>query len=931
MQAIIEYVEVMPTVNNTSGFILLKSQKENLSQLWFEYMQKLIFLSMEREDSFKSINRSIHNNTDLTDIRDSYARDLLGVGNDVKIVDIAIENSQSKVVALYDFEKLVKDYCDEKISSKKRAVIDRFFAFLWEKDYLLYPVIHKVKGYVRTGDWKTLIDDSIEVIDFLVQRYELKDNYQTHKMTTVIGVIVATNWKTLDDIKDSDIFILENRFKVLSQEIEKRPSSIYRVINELRLGLVDIGRSDITKPVDIITERHDYKNKAKFNFVDLNEYPNLKDIVSCAKEYYGVLEREGLAVATIKKDITYVVKLIKYLIEYYPYSEINAKLVEEIFEPTNEINVFTELTQKGQSAIVKFLIHMELVSPKAKKNVPRHKKKVVLAPYRKAMPKEMIRHIVDIIKNRPPLMNVNWSRKRADISWWDFEVYPVYPMMMLFGYYIPVRGEQVRNLCRDRSFIAKEGKLDTIVINTDKNVNRKHYQEIPCVWEDLQIFLPFLEWHKEYFKNIPSMKYHDDVNTPFADIRPLFINPNTLKPISSTAHFQYHKKLLCQYQLEVMQEAKKKGLKYYSVVAWAKEGKEFFKSVEELNMCSFDRLKDIKIMYDLHSLRVTGATRYLESGVGINIVMQLTGHTTPDTLLKIYINLTKEEKKEKLQSAVKKIYFDKPEKLVENTKDLIASELVESYEKGKDDMDRALRDNALFSLNRKGISQNHKERVSSGTEVALHHHPSTWSPLIHGLCPAVKCPSGREDKCSLCPYLITGKLFIDGITLKANQAFAKFQRMALENQEDSRNGYKNHAQSEGLESLLEEILGWQDILQKINNDLYADDMNNVGKDNNLIKKEKKEVFSLETHETHLTYLSNAYDARVIGVEQDRVGLKILTIKAMQLAVKNKDDKNFELITSDESNAIDYLMGYYVKKKVENKSFRRFIELFQGNT
>ena len=49
-----------------------------------------------------------------------------------------------------------------------------------------------------------------------------------------------------------------------------------------------------------------------------------------------------------------------------------------------------------------------------------------------------------------------------------------------FGYYIPVRGEQVRNLCREKSFIIENGRVEKIIINTDKNVNRKNYQELPC-------------------------------------------------------------------------------------------------------------------------------------------------------------------------------------------------------------------------------------------------------------------------------------------------------------------------------------------------------------------------------------------------------------------------------------------------------------------
>ncbi len=58
--------------------------------------------------------------------------------------------------------------------------------------------------------------------------------------------------------------------------------------------------------------------------------------------------------------------------------------------------------------------------------------------------------------------------------------------MMLFGYYIPVRGEQVRNLCRRKdAFVIENGRVEKIIINTDKNLNRKNYQELPCVWEDL--------------------------------------------------------------------------------------------------------------------------------------------------------------------------------------------------------------------------------------------------------------------------------------------------------------------------------------------------------------------------------------------------------------------------------------------------------------
>ena len=332
-------------------------------------------------------------------------------------------------------------------------------------------------------------------------------------------------------------------------------------------------------------------------------------------------------------------------------------------------------------------------------------------------------------------------------------------------------------------------------------------------------------------------------------------------------------------------------------------------------------------MYDLHSLRVTGATRYLESGVGINLVMQLTGHVTPDTLLRIYINLTLNEKKEKLKSAVQKIYFGDPQTLIQSTSDLISGELVDAYEKNKDELSTALKDNALFSLNRKLPDSSINTEYVPGTEIAKEHHPSTWLPMVHGICPAVKCPDGREHKCSLCPYLITGKLFINGITLKANQALAKFQRDAVLKQEENAKGYKNQALAESLELSLEEILGWQEIMEKINETLYEENQKKVDTASNIIpyNKNSKTAFAYDVYETELTYLANEYDAKMIGVESDRMGLKILTIKAMKIANTKRDDEAFALIAEDETNAIDYMMQYYQGDAIESKGFCNFLE------
>ncbi len=933
MQLKIKYTKTLSRVNDTVGFILLENYKGKLAPLWFDYMQQLILLSMSNEGVFKTIGDAMNDGIGIHELKRSYARDLLGIGEKLSVLEIKHSDGITTQQALMSFEDLVDIYFDDNAQTFKRAVIDRFFLYLWNRGILLYPIVNKVKNYHRPPDWKYLADRT-ELYEFIDERYNLKEVslIKSYQMTAILSMLCATSWKSLSDVEEQDIIVLEQTLKMIESENKARSSYIGGVINEMRLGLVEIGRDDILKPSDALENRKDYNKNRRFDFVDIEMFPTLKELYVKATLYHDYLQNDGLSVGTIAGELTAVVNLFKYLMEYYPDRAIDKKAIEEIFDPSNEVNLFSMLSTKMESArstlakIVKFLTYCELFSIKAQKNIPRAKRKVSYTPYRTAMPKEMVQHIVEIIKNRPPLIRTKWNREKADVSWWKFEVYPIYPLMMLFGYYIPIRGEQVRNLCRERSFVMKEGKVDTLVINTDKNVNRTSYQEIPCVWDDLQIFVPFLKWHKEYYGNIPKVKYHNDINSPWEDIEPLFNTPTMLRPLSRASHDIYHKKLLCQYQLEVMEEAKKEGKEYYPKVAWAKDGKEFFKSVEELNRCSNERMKDIEIMYNLHSLRVTGATRYLESGVGINLVMQLTGHVTPETLLRIYINLTLSEKKEKLKSAVRKIYFGDPSTVLESTADLINGELVDEYEKNKDDFSTALRDNALFSLNRRVPHDSNSTNYTPGIEIAKKHHPSTWLPMVHGICPAVKCPDGREHKCALCPYLITGKLFINGITLKANQALVKFQRDSLQKEEEEAKGYKNQALAEALELSLEEILGWQEIMEKINNSLYEEDDSNVDSSDIVpYKKDSKSAFAFDTFKTELTYLANEYDAKMIGVEHDRMGLKILTIKAMKIANAQKDDEAFMLIADDETKSIDYMMEYYKGTQLEDKWFQHFLE------
>ncbi len=710
------------------------------------------------------------------------------------------------------------------------------------------------------------------------------------------------------------------------------------ILNDLRYMLIDQGREDIKKPRDIAREkRSQYYGEGssieeRFEWVDTEKYPTLAVLKEQAYSFLGRMKVQGLAVSTINAKATAVNNLFRFLIDKCPFDEITVELFDELFDPESERSLYAylkEVRNNEESAgselnkMIHFLIHCELYSAKAKKNTPVQRRRTKREPYRDAMPKEMVAHIVDILKTRPPNSTTAWEREKADSSWWKYDVYPVYPMMMLFGYYIPVRGEQVRNLCRENSFVFDaHGKIESFVINTDKNVNRKYLHEVPCVWDDLQLFVPFLRWHKAYFPHLTKVKYHNDENSPWEDIVPLMITPQVLRPMDKKTHMDYHKRVLCQYQIEVAEAAKKNGHSDYPIVAWRKDGKPFYESIEELNRTSSTDMGNIKVSYDIHSLRVTGATRYLEAGVGIKTVMDLTGHASAETLIRVYVQLTREEKEKSLRSAAENIFFGDKEKLIENSNSLIKGEFVKAYNGGREQMEKSLEENKLFSLYRKASVTKTARELAPGTEIVLEKHPTTWRPMIHGICPSVKCPEGRENKCSLCPYLITGKLFIDGIVHQLNNIFAAFQREAFVIEEEEKQRYGNHAKIEAQETRLEEILGWQEIIEKIDADIACDS----GAGIKPLKKGSKKAGAVaaETLSTELAYLKNAYDAQLIGVEKDHFGMKILTIKAMKVAVEMGDKEAFDSIGKDESKAIDLLMQYYTKGIEQKEEVGKFI-------
>jgi hypothetical protein len=190
------------------------------------------------------------------------------------------------------------------------------------------------------------------------------------------------------------------------------------------------------------------------------------------------------------------------------------------------------------------------------------------------------------------------------------------------------------------------------------------------------------------------------------------------------------------------------------------------------------------------------------------------------------------------------------------------------------DIDRMLNDNNLFSLDRKSSSESiGGTKIDKGTDIALTSHPSSWTPMIFGICPGTKCPDGRENRCSLCPYLITGKIFLDGVIHQTNLKLIQFYRLSREVNEEENLKYENSGKGEQIQLLFEEISGWFEIINKIENDLYK---------NNLLPSNTSQIIGTQIAPPEISYLKTNYDAFQMGVEKDNHSLELLTINAFNI-------------------------------------------------
>lgn len=950
---IVEYTRSLPVVNLSGLFIASSALEERFLELYIEFITKVLaeWPRGLNSKTYKTIYTFDPDKKDFLSLSEQL-RNYIGFSGGLGIFSVeANESGTLSYSQKISFEGLLHYYLhgyEMKFGSYPvKSLIDRFLIWLWDKQLFLFPAGTKAATGKRHKDsWNNLVTNNFFWEVYKIGEESSGGRSLYYKTLFLLNVFLATRWRDAASVAESDIIELEKTMRTNELSAAAVQNSI-GCLNSLRLTLINMGRKDINSPQSMKTKRYresvEYVDDidALFNDVDVVKNNYLSSAVDEARAFLRKRRSDQIMIATVRSDATAIKRFFEYWVEIHPGRKLSEELVVQMFSVKHEkddkrllFGYIKDNISEGAaygyiSTIAMYLDFAEVLTKEAKKNIPRQRLNPNRQSHRNVIKKAVHARFLEIVKQRPPYKAIAWNKHRADTNWWPHEVYPVLPLMLLFNLHIPIRGGQVRWLCREKSIVLdKNGEVKSFVINTDKNVSRKELQEIPCVWEDLRIFSKFLKWHKEYFYALKPLLYQKDENSPWGDIYPLFNMPKSLQPVDKRTHFIYFKRVMCQAQIELDAEGVQNKTPNIYKIAW---GDSFPRSVAELEEMSDEKINEFSYMYDIHTLRITGATRYLQAGLDYSLVMLLTGHTSASTLLRVYIKMEFEEKLERLKQIAGKvnIVLEKPT-TIDDAQKLILGDITKAAESGSiDAVLRILGDNGMFAMPRKVSIKDEKASIGLAQEAALQNHPTMWYPMIHGICPGVKCPEGREDKCSLCPYLLTGRLFLNGVVHQANLSLAKFARIAndiaLDEHNKKTSAYEARSKAESAEVALEEAMGWWDIIGKIEESV-DEELTSAGVKSLPIRSDKVSDGIVETREMPdvVAHLENAYAAKSFGVDYDRFGLKVLTIKAVRLAHNMRDDLALSEILNNETKSVDFLMSHYTKS-LDSGNIKGFME------
>jgi len=687
-----------------------------------------------------------------------------------------------------------------------QSYIRLFLYWLKDKGLMLWPFFPE-DYFLKVGELYAA-DEFINAPFFAdIMAYKEKDKRFIAK--SALFLYLSVNVKAIEQISEEEL-----------SDYEKRVESHYSPIKETRVKqrhnlrkMLAFYNGDIKTVFQKKKETRDSKKTPNYvlEYNLTGRHESLQEALHDANKY---LERkhkiDRVVRSTLAQIKSQIGKYLDFLISLEGFSYSN-KSLNRIFDYPDSENTFQEyvilhpdIKAKGELLNTIFEMYHAIkkgeVFPKI--NLP-----VIPRGYtrniRSAITDEVYDIIVDVILNDPPQSSYYWTPSRANLDWWPHKsIYPALPLMVYLHLIIPLRGEQIRSLDAQNFLIQDmHKKIIGFYVNTDKNKNRKEKFIVPNLWGDeLKIFEDYLAWHSEYFPNARKYNYKGEENQTHDSFIPLFMARNETTPIQQYAHMNYWKRVLVKAQLSLIDEY---GDEYQDSLVEMKNGAERIKSPRELDDKDDIFLsRFVSAKYDIHSLRVTGATRYIKMGFPVNLVKKLTGHEGINTLFNIYVDLDTAKTAERINGA------DLPS-LVESTQE--TSSFVKKVFGTVSDVETVIskmRDNGLFFL----------ERITNEKlELDDMSMPLSWKSFSYGICTRAQCPAGVENKCSLCPFLATGRPFIAGIALQAELKFMRMAWIANQIHNNRKNGKadQNPPLRRELKIHSEELAGWIEIINKV--------------------------------------------------------------------------------------------------------------------
>lgn len=596
---------------------------------------------------------------------------------------------------------------------------------------------------------------------------------------------------------------------------------------------------------------------------------------------------------------------------------------------------------------------------------------------RKGMELAVYHTLQEVARRIPPMSNTytlkrtasNKDRSIIDLSWWPFADIGLSPILPVFEWMmskLPRRKKHLR-YADVNEFLqySNSGNLLGIYFSTDKNFNNPSLF-IPILTLRL-LFNPeeitFLEKYVAYIKiaysHISPISFNGG---NFGEIQPLFPHHSRNDVLAENTANGYHKKCMIATQIEVNRLAKD-GIfdSYYSIdeqtrmreflgdlelIQFKNKSRKTFeipKTLEEIGLIT-DSIAEVNFTdtQGIHNLRHAGATALLQLGLDLTQIMLITGHKSEGVLFNIYFHPEGAKLAEVLQSSFAqfKDLTGSPKKIGDGFINRVFKILVESQNSAL--ILSTLKENGFFCMSRNiknidpeifGQAKNYPANglVENGLELASQFHPATWKALNTCICPVDKrCPDSTNGCCALCPLSLFNIIHTKGIIKEFQSITTKMKLLNNKIAECKLSGKDGQLEQMKKEhhQLVSEIIGWLDVIQKLEYQLNSNKVNTSTSNLPAIQENIKLTGYREVtvDQAMIETIIMGREIQSESVSDDNY-IARLSHKICLAAAKNYDA---DTLSKMEKEGLDWLIGDYNACEIDQQ--RALLERFTlGNS